>query len=221
MLPNHSRASVVATRAFTHEGDSPLMQRPALFLATLAAVLLGPAVTEAATADLSYRKTTSVTEGKAVCVYNVRVQDAGGTNMTFTLLPAPENASGENGGEIRMLEPASASTGTEEACEAYPDTTATATAPVPDDDHTFTVVFQLHSHPDSSCSQAGLARGKVRMHVPNPARSRRDSSSATTMKTAETFGRSGSGGRAARRRGGSSDSGGRSSTTVPEPPLAR
>lgn len=144
------------------------MKRTALPMAMLAAALIGPAVTEATVAEVSYRKTTSQFEGKAVCAFDLRVQDAAGETVTFTLRPAPENASGENGGEIRMLEPARASTGNEVACEAYPDTTAVGTTTVPDDDHTFRVILQLHSHPDDNCSAAGLARGNVRIHVPNP-----------------------------------------------------
>ncbi|MBI1735549.1 MAG: hypothetical protein HYR51_10275 [Candidatus Rokubacteria bacterium] len=145
------------------------MKTYALLTILLTAVLIGPPLAQGTTSALSYRKTTSVFEGKATCAYRVRVQDAGGQTMTFTLLPAAESATtGENGGEIRMLEPTAASTGIEEACEAYPDTSPTGTVTVPDDDHTFNVILQLHSHPDNNCSASGLARGRVRMHVPNP-----------------------------------------------------
>ena len=145
------------------------MKRSALFL-TFAAMVFGAglAVSEGSTLDLRYQKRTSLLEGKAVCSYNLRIQDAANQTLTFTLIPAPTNALGENGGEIKMVEPAVASTGQELACEAYLDTTATATVRVPDDDHTVKVTLQLHSHPDNDCHASGVARGKVRMHVPNP-----------------------------------------------------
>ncbi len=123
------------------------------------------------TAVKQYSMRTSIPEGKATCLFNVTVEDAAGEVLTFTLRPGAESATtGENGGEIRLREPiGTASAGHEDACDAWPDSPATAATPIDGARVTLPVVFQLHSHPDDNCQARGVARGNIRMTVDSAA----------------------------------------------------
>src|SRR5688572_7039441 len=125
-----------------------------------------PSLARGETLTLNYGGRTSRPEGHATCRVNVTVEDADGATLTFRLLPAPVNpATGENGGEIRLKRPVTASAGHEDACDTWPDDQPTAELPIKGNRATHEVVFQLHSHPDNNCAARGNAKGKVRMTV--------------------------------------------------------
>jgi hypothetical protein len=128
-----------------------------------------PSLARGETLTLNYGGRTSRPEGHATCRVNVTVEDGDGAALRFRLEPAPVNPlTGENGGEIRLKTPVTASAGHEDACDTWRDDKPAAQLAIVGDLATHEVVFQLHSHPDDNCQASGNAKGKIRMTVDTP-----------------------------------------------------